>query len=162
LGNTFVVGAVTAVREEGFTAIDDIKEELEAGAIKEKKAANFMKEFDAAKAGDIQTIADNMNLPLEVKENILFSAAAVTGLGREPALLGTVGGMETGDVSKAIKGDQGVYVVYLDSRAEAPAQANYGTNASILNSSLSSRVDYEVFEALKKKADIVDNRAKFF
>ena len=162
LGNTFVVGAVTAVREEGFTAIDDIKEELEAGAIKEKKAANFMKEFDAAKAGVIQTIADNMNLPLEVKENILFSAAAVTGLGREPALLGTVGGMETGDVSKAIKGDQGVYVVYLDSRAEAPAQANYGTNASILNSSLSSRVDYEVFEALKKKADIVDNRAKFF
>lgn len=162
LGNTFVVGALTAVREEGFTAIDEIKEELETGAIKEKKAANFMEEFDAAKAGDIQVIADNMNLPLEVKDNILFSAAAVTGLGREPALLGTVGGMETGDISKAIKGDQGVYVVYLDSRTEAPAQPNYTINASILNSSLSSRVDYEVFEALKEKADIVDNRAKFF
>ena len=162
LGNTFVVGALTAVREEGFTAIDEIKEELEAGAIKEKKAANFMEEFDAAKAGDIQVIADNMNLPLEGKNNILFSAAAITGLGREPALLGTVSGMEIGDISKAIKGDQGVYVVYLDSRAEAPAQPNYTINASILNSSLSSRVDYEVFEALKEKADIVDNRAKFF
>ncbi|MFT6210414.1 MAG: peptidyl-prolyl cis-trans isomerase D [Bacteroidia bacterium] len=162
LGNTFVVGALTAVREEGFTAIDEIKEELETGAIKEKKAANFMEEFDAAKAGDIQVIADNMNLPLEGKNNILFSAAAITGLGREPALLGTVGGMETGDISKAIKGDQGVYVVYLDSRAEAPAKPNYTINASILNSSLSSRVDYEVFEALKEKADIVDNRSKFF
>ena len=162
LGNTFVVAAVTAVREEGFTAIDEIREELEAGAIKEKKAAKFMQEFDAARAGDIQTIADNMNLPVEVKDNILFSAAAVTGLGREPALLGTVGGMEAGDISKAIKGEQGVYVVYLESRAEAPAQPNYATNASILNSSLSSRVDFEVFEALKGKATIVDNRAKFF
>ncbi len=162
LGNTFVVAALTAVREEGFTALDEIKEELEAGAIKEKKAAKFMEEFEAARAGDIQTIADNMNLPLELKDNILFSAAAVSGLGREPALLGTVGGMETGDISKPIKGGQGVYVVYLESRADAPAQADYRTNASILNSSLSSRVDYEVFEALKEKADIVDNRAKFF
>jgi len=162
LGNTFVVAALTAVREEGFTAIEDIKDELEAGAIKEKKAATFIKEFDAARAGNIQTIADKMNLPVEVKENILFSANAITGLGREPALLGTVSGMETGDISKAIKGDQGVYVVYLESRSEVPAQPNYASNASILNSSLSSRVDYEVFEALKEKAEIVDNRAKFF
>lgn len=162
LGNTFVVAALTAVREEGFTAMDEIRDELEAGAIKEKKATKFMEEFEAARGGDIQTIADNMNLPVEVKDNILFSAAAITGLGREPALLGTVGGMETGDISKAIKGDQGVYVVYLESRAEAPAQPNYATNASIMNSSLSSRVDYEVFEALKEKAEIVDNRAKFF
>lgn len=162
LGNTFVVAALTVVRKEGFTTIDEIKEELEAGAIKEKKATKFMQEFDAARAGDIQTIADNMNLPVEVKDNILFSATAITGLGREPALLGTVGGMEAGDISKAIKGDQGVYVVSLESRAEAPAQSNYATNASILNSSLSSRVDFEVFEALKEKAEIVDNRAKFF
>ena len=162
LGNTFVVGVVTAVRQEGFTAIDEIKEELEAGAIKEKKAAKFIEEFDAAHAGDIQTIADNMNLPLEIKENILFSASAITGLGREPALLGTVGGMEVGDISKAVKGDQGVYVVSVDSRSEAPEQTNYRANASILNSSLSSRVDFEVFEALKEKAEIVDNRAKFF
>jgi len=162
LGNTFVVAALTAVREEGFTAMDEIKEELEVGAIKEKKAAKFMQEFDAAKAGDIQAIADKMNLPVEIKDNILFSASAITGLGREPALLGTVGGMETGDISKAIKGDQGVYVVYLESRSEVPAQQNYASNASQLNSSLSSRVDYEVFEALKEKAEIVDNRAKFF
>ncbi|MCF8462267.1 MAG: SurA N-terminal domain-containing protein [Flavobacteriales bacterium] len=162
LGNTFVVAALTAVREDGFAAIEDIKDELETGAIKEKKAATFMKEFDAAKAGDIQTIADKMNLPVEIKDGILFSANAISGLGREPALLGTVSGMETGDISKAIKGDLGVYVVYLESRSEVPAQSNYTSNASMLNSSLSSRVDYEVFEALKEKAEIVDNRAKFF
>ena len=81
LGNTFVIAVLTAVREEGFTAMDEINEELEAGAIKEKKAAQFMEEFEAAKAGDIQTIANNANLPLEVKDGILFSSAAVSRVG---------------------------------------------------------------------------------
>ncbi|MDP6909432.1 MAG: hypothetical protein QF371_08000, partial [Flavobacteriales bacterium] len=162
LGNTFVVGVITAVREEGFTEVSEIKEELEAGAIQEKKAEIFMEELEGARAGDIQTLANNANLPVEVKENILFSAAAVTGLGREQAMLGTVGGMEVGDISKPIKGDQGVYVIYLDNRSDVADSGNNFNNATILNTSLSSRVDYEVFEALKEKADIEDNRSKFF
>ncbi|MCF8276912.1 MAG: SurA N-terminal domain-containing protein [Flavobacteriales bacterium] len=162
LGNTFVVAALTAVHEEGFTAMEEIKDEIEAGAIQDKKAAKFMEEFDAARAGDIQSIADKMNLPVEVKENVLFSSAAITGLGREPALIGTISGMETGDISKPVKGEQGVYVVYLESRAQAPAQNNLANNERMLNSALSSRVDFEVYEALKEKAEIVDNRAKFF
>ena len=162
LGNTFVVGVLTAVREEGFTAMDEIKEELEAGAIQEKKAAKFMEEFEAAKAGDIQTIADNMNLPVEVKNNVNFSSAAVTGLGREPKLIGTTFGMEVGDISQPIKGEQGVYVINLESKTETPAQSNFANNGRMLNSSLSSRVDFEVYEALKEKAEITDNRAKFF
>lgn len=162
LGNTFVVATLTAVREEGYTAIDEIREELEAGAIKDKKAALFMEEFEDARAGDIQTIASNMNLPVEVKDNILFSAQAIPGLGREPAVIGTIDGMEVGDISEPVKGNQGVYVLLVESRAEAPAANNYATNAMILNSSLSSRVDFEVYEALKEKAEIIDNRAKFF
>ena len=142
--------------------MDEIKEELEAGAIKEKKAAQFMQEFADAKAGDIQAIADKVNLPVEVKQGISFSATAIQGLGREPALLGTVSGMEIGDVSNPIKGEQGVYVVALDAKSEVPAQTDFTSNSAILNSSLSARVDYEVYEALKEKADVTDNRAKFY
>jgi peptidyl-prolyl cis-trans isomerase D len=162
LGNTFVVGVLTAVREEGTTAMDEIREELEAGAIQEKKAAKFMEEFEAARAGNIQTIADNLNLPVEVKEQVSFSSTAIAGLGREPKLIGTVFGMEVGDISKPVKGEQGVYVVSLESKTETPAGIDFANSGRILNSSLSSRVDYEVFEALKEKAEIIDNRAKFF
>ncbi len=161
LGNSFVVGVITAVREEGHTDMEEIREQLEAEARKELKAVQFMEELEAAKAGDIQTIADNANLPVEIKENIRFTDAAITGLGRELALLGTIGGMEVGDISRPIKGDQGVYVVYLDSRQDVTAPGDRN-NANVLNTALSSRVDYEVYEALKEKADIEDNRSKFF
>ncbi|MGB1317466.1 MAG: peptidylprolyl isomerase, partial [Flavobacteriales bacterium] len=162
LGNSFVIGVLAAAREDGFTAMDEIKDELEAGAIKEKKAEQFIADLEAAKAGDIQSIADNANLPLEVKNGISFSANAIQGLGREPALLGAVAGMKTGSISAPIKGDQGVYIVFLESKTEAPAQTDFTVNKTSLNSSLSSRVDYEVYEALKEKADITDNRSKFF
>jgi len=160
-GNMFVIGIITAVREEGHTEIEEIRAELETAAIKEKKAELFMQEMEAAGAGDIQTIANTLALPVEVKDNIQFSAAAITGLGREQAMLGTIGGMVVGDISRPIKGDQGVYVIYLDSRNEVATPTNRN-NATLLNTSLSSRVDYEVFEALKEKAEIEDNRAQFF
>lgn len=162
LGNTFVVGVLTAQREEGHTDMEEIADELKAGAIQEKKAAMFMEEFEAAKAGDIQTIADNMNLPAEVKDNVAFSSPAISGLGREPKVIGATFGIEVGDISKPIKGEQGVYVISLESKTETPANPSFTNNGRILNSSLSSRVDYEVFEALKEKADITDNRSKFF
>jgi hypothetical protein len=121
-----------------------------------------MEEFEAARAGDIQTIGSNLGLAVETKENIAFASTAITGLGREPALLGTVSGMQEGDVSKPVKGEQGVYVVSLESRNPLPENPMYDNNKRVLNSSLSSRVDFEVFEALKEKADITDNRSKFF
>ena len=162
LGDNFLVGVLTTVREEGYTAIDEIREELEAEVVKEKKASKFIEEFDAARAGDIQTIANNMNLPVEVQENLSLSSVAIQGLGREPALVGTVSGMEEGDISKAIKGEQGVYVVSVDSKTSIPEQPSITNNKRMLNSSLASRVDFEVFEALKEKAEITDNRSKFF
>lgn len=162
LGDNFVVGVLTTVREEGFTAMDEIRDELESEVIKEKKAAKFIEEFDAARAGDIQTIANNMNLPVEVKESLSLSTVAIPGLGREPALIGMVSGMEEGDISKAIKGEQGVYVVALNSKSIVPEQPSLVNSKRMLNSSLSGRVDYEVYEALKEKADITDNRSKFF
>ncbi|MFC2176580.1 peptidylprolyl isomerase, partial [Bacteroidota bacterium] len=143
-GNSFVVAALTEVREEGFAEIDDVRAELEEGARKEKKAEMFIEEMSAAGAGDIQTVATNLNLPVEAKESIHFSDPSVAGLGRELEVLGTVGGMQVGDVSKPIKGNQGVYVLYLDTKSEAGKLQNYTNSAAILNSSLSSRVDYEV------------------
>lgn len=162
LGNNFVIGVLTNISEEGYTPMDEIKEELRTKTIQEKKAQRFMEEFQNAKADDIQTIADNMNLPLESKQRVLFSANSISGLGRELALIGTVSALEQGEISEPVKGDQGVYVIRLDSRSDASEMANYRNNASVLQSGLSSRVEMEVFNALKEKAEIVDNRSKFF
>ncbi|MCF8257782.1 MAG: SurA N-terminal domain-containing protein [Flavobacteriales bacterium] len=162
MGNTFVVAVLTAIRDKGNTPMSDIREELEAEVRKEKKAEHFIREFAAANATDIQALADKMNLPVEVKENVSFSAASIPGLGREPEVIGTSSVLAPGKLSGPVKGQQGVFVMVVDGRAETPALDSYAASARTLNASLSSRVDFEVLEALKKKADVKDNRSKFY
>lgn len=162
VGNVFVVAALTAVRDKGNTPIADISEELEAEVIKEKKAEQFIKEFNAALADDIQKVADAMNLPLEIKDNVSFTTQAIPGMGREPEVIGAASVLTVGKVSAPIKGQQGVFVVKVENRADAPVRDSYASNARALKSSLASRVDYEVFEALKKRSDVKDNRSRFY
>jgi peptidyl-prolyl cis-trans isomerase D len=162
IGNTFVVAVVAAVREKGTTPISDIREELEAEVRKEKKAEMFIKEFMAANASDIQSLADKMNLPMEVKEGVSFSSSAIAGLGREPEVIGTAAALPQGQMSAPVKGQQGVFVLVVTNRPEAPKLDSYAANAKTLNASLASRVDFEVFEALKEKAEVTDKRAKFY
>jgi len=162
VGNVFVVAALTAVRDKGHTPIADIREELEAEVIREKKAEQFIKEFNAALTDDIQKVADAMNLPLEIKDNVSFTTQAIPGMGREPEVIGAASVLPVGKVSAPIKGQQGVFVVKVETRTDAPERDSYASNARTLKSALASRVDYEVFEALKKRADIKDNRARFY
>ena len=66
-------------------------------------------------------------------------------------------------MSKASKGDNAVFVYYVTEFTEAtPSTDNYKANADNIGNSVRQRVDYEVFEALKDKADIEDRRAIFF
>ncbi len=162
VGNVFVVAVLTAVRDKGHTAISEIREELEAEVLKDKKAQQFISEFNTAKSDDIQKIADAMNLPLEMKQNVSFSSNAIPGLGREPEVIGAASVLPVGKVSQPIRGQQGVFVIMVEKRPEAPALDSYASNARSLKSGLSSRVDFEVFEALKKRADVKDNRARFY
>ena len=43
-----------------------------------------------------------------------------------------------------------------------PAAKDYLANQTQVQTSIKQRVDYELFEALKEKADVQDNRAKFY
>jgi peptidylprolyl isomerase/peptidyl-prolyl cis-trans isomerase D len=83
-------------------------------------------------------------------------------MGREPEVIGAASVLPVGKVSGAVKGQQGVFVIKVESRTDAPVRDSYASNARALKSSLASRVDYEVFEALKKRADIKDNRSRFY
>jgi peptidyl-prolyl cis-trans isomerase D len=162
-GNTFVVAKLTAVREKGTAPLDDVREQVTAAVRMDKKAAQFIEAIAAALNGatEMQAVADKLSEPLEVREGIQFAAVAVPGFGREPALIGTIAALKAGQISKPIKGEQGVYAVQVTGVIDAPATDNYDASKLNLANTYISRVDYEVYESLKKKADIVDNRAKF-
>ena len=83
-------------------------------------------------------------------------------MGKEPEVLGTIAALKAATASKPVKGLSGVYVVYVDNVVEAPEVTDFAPAKKQLAQTLSSRADYEVYEALKDKAEVKDNRVKFY
>jgi len=159
----FVVANLVSVKEKGIAPLEDVKDEVTVKAIREKKAETFIKEFEtkAGSSKSIDDIASKMGLTPEKADNLTFSAYNVAAIGREDALIGTATAMKTGATSKAIKGDNGVFVVSVASVTEAVLPKDFKGKQLEIERMNSGRVDYEMFDALKEKANIEDHRGKF-
>jgi len=161
-GNRFVVAKISEVKEKGIAPLEQVKDEVTLFAKKEKKAEGFIKEFETNLAGAKTTdeVASKMKLVVETMNGLSFGSYAVTGLGKEDVMCGAVGVLKPNTLSKVLKGQNAVYVIYVtDKKSAAGAYSKAIQNAT--NTGLSSRVDYEAMEALKTMANIDDHKAKF-
>ena len=126
----------------------------------DKKAETFMKEFAAAGASSIDALAAKLNLAPEKMDGLVFSSYSVAGLGKEDVMCGVASAIKPNTLSKALQGQNAVYVVNVTERKPSTNPYNKVVQNGI-NASLSSRVDYEAFEAQKTLANIQDHKAKF-
>lgn len=159
-GEKFVVACLTEAKEKGDVPLELVKEEVMAQVRKKKKAEQFIKEMSGIT--DITELSQKTNLPIENGNNISFSSFSVPGMGREPYVVGKIVTLKQGQMSIPLEGEQGVYVVYVESFTEAPEVSDFSGYKTSLRQAWQTRVTNEVFEALKEKANVVDDRARFY
>ncbi len=159
IDNKQVVAKLSKIKEKGILPFELVKEEIEPDVIKEKKAEKIKEEINGLK--DLNAIASKWISRIDTAPNITFSAFSVPGMGAEKKVLGTIFGLNKGEISHPIDGQFGVYVVKIEDVVDAPA-ADYNENKKFMLRNLVGKVDNDVFKALEKMADIEDNRAKFF
>ncbi len=163
-GDKFVVAALTEVREKGIAPMEQVKDDLTAKVIKEKKAEQFTTEITAAMAGGatIDAIAAKLKIAVEQAPTVNFNTTAIPGSANEPVVTGTVAAMKGKSMSKPLVGKEGVIVVQVDAKTDAPAQKDYKAQQTQMVSQMSSRVDYEVYDALKKNANVEEHLVRFY
>ena len=162
----FIVAILTEIREKGIAPFEQVKDLITAEVIKDKKAEIFSKEFEEALASEtnLQTLANKTNSDFNTAKNIAFSSSALPGIGAEPRVIGEAVSMETNEISKPIQGESGVFVVKVLS---VTAKENI-EDKEIQNDRLNAqrrlvfRASQQFMEALKDRAEITDNRHKFF
>jgi peptidyl-prolyl cis-trans isomerase D len=159
----YVIAVLTSVREKGISPLDAVRKQVEMEAIKEKKAEKFLAEISskAGSASSIEQYAQAMGLPIDTARNITFAGPYIPKSGRESELVGKLSVSKSGTLVKPMKGENGVVVAQLNKLTEAPAVTDYKQAAMQISQQMTGRVDYEMFEALKEKANIEDNRANF-
>lgn len=161
-GDKYIIAVITDVREKGIATLEQVKEQVTAKVVQQKKAEIFTKEFASAMSGNanIDAIASIMKLPVEQATNVNFMTNQIPGSNSEPAVVGTISVMKAKALSKTITGKEGVFVVYVESVIEAPVLKEYTGPQKSQMQNIQPRVDYEVFNALKENANIVEHLTK--
>lgn len=159
----FIVAKITGIREKGLMPFENVKEQIQPIVLKNKKSDKLIAELndDLSKKLDIQNIATKYNVDFDTVRNLSFSAFSVPGLGIEPNLNAVAFVSEPNKISAPIKGNNGVYVIKVINKTQAPQKTDFSAEQLALMRNYSSQV-YKIFEALEKMSNIEDLRAKYF
>lgn len=163
INDQFVVATLTGKREKGYAEIKDIKDELTAAVRSEVKAEQIMAKLKGQK-GSLDQIAAAYGPDAMVKtaDNVTFASAAIPGLGVEPTAVGKAFGLKPGARTAAFQGEGGVLIVELSSLTPAPEINDFSNVKEQIRLTRAGRAESNAFEAIKEKADIKDNRVRFF
>lgn len=161
-GDKYVIAKLVDIREKGILPLDAVRESVTNEARKLKKAELLTEKFNNAKAATIDEIASKLNTVAVDADNVSFANPYINTLGNEPKVVGSVFGLKQGALSKPIAGDNAVVVVFVKSLVEPAAITDFTPSAKAVGDQRKSRSDYEVLNALKEKANIQDNRGKFY
>ncbi len=163
LENRYIVVILKQVREKGTPTLEQLKEFIEPLVKREKKAEKLIAEIN----NQVKTKADlEKNYPALAMNvdtaDITMGANALPGFGKEDEVIGTIFTLKDGQMSKPIKGNQAVYVVIVDKMAKAAPKDDYTPEKKMLSNAFITRSQREINEALKKRADIEDQRLLFY
>ena len=157
--NTFVVAHLAEIKEEGTATMDQVEIQIELGAKKKKKAEMFMAEMNGASS--LEALATQVGGTVESANGINFSALSIAGMGQEMRVNGMLSTLQSGQMSIAIEGQSGVYVVQVESVIPAPETTDYSVFKTQLIQQYSA-ASGQLLEALKDKMVVVDERYKFY
>ena len=159
INNGYAVAQLTAQYEEGVMSVEDASATVLAEIRKQKKAEQIMQQ-NAGKS--LEDLASSNNTIISTATALTVKAPTIAGAGREPLVVGAAFSLEQGLVSELIQGETGVFKIEVTKKEISPELPNYATYANTVGTANANRVNTAVFNALKNKADIEDNRAVFY
>ncbi|HEX8357182.1 MAG TPA: peptidylprolyl isomerase [Segetibacter sp.] len=163
IGDKYIVAIVTGVSEKGLMSVAKARQTAEPMIINEKKAQQIL--ATKFKGGStIEQVAQTAGVSVLNADSVSFSQPFIPNIGNEPKVAGAAFNKNIqGKISEPIAGNTGVFVVKGGSMVALP---NTSMRAEDLRKQLEMQQKqmggFRSIEALKKAADIKDNRFDFY
>ena len=155
VGNVIV--KLKKITPKGLLSIDDAKIQVEPILRNKKKAELITAKM---KASTLEAIAATNKVSVQQAADLTLENAYVPGLGMEYKVVGTAFGTAANKTSKVIEGNGGMFVVRTKTVTKALPTNDYAAYKLKLKQQNAGKVG-SFTDALKKTADITDNRASF-
>ncbi len=158
-GDKYIVAVLTATHDGEYREFEDVQATLRYEAVNRKKAEYISKQIADAKT--LAEVAEKMGSEVRHIDALTEDSYRFGIEGMEPAAVGTAFATTAGELSKPVKGNQGVIVLVPSDVQRAEAEVDYKAEIASLNARTSYSLPYQLINNLEQNADIVDNRATF-
>ena len=159
----YVVAKLSGARSKEPT-VEDVREELTAKVVQEKKENKLKDQLATASAGasSMDQIASNLGVDMLSSQKVLFTSNFIEGVGPEPVIAGTAVALQPDQISPPVAGKNGVYLVQQTNYMEAPAAQDNTMLKAQLKSNLRQRFGNTMLDKVQQTAEVVDQRYKFY
>jgi len=157
--NSYVVAYLKKTYAEGDTPLEDIKEQISALVLKEKKAAYISANI---KATDLATIATNYGQVVVSAQSANLSNLSLQGIGYEPELVGSIFALNIGTISNPIEGKNAVYVIEITAKDDEKTSGDFTQQKQEIQKGTTAYSNGAAYKALNTEADVKDNRSDFY
>ncbi len=158
-GDKYIVAVLTATHDGEYREFEDVQATLRYEAVNRKKAEYISKQIADAKT--LAEVAEKMGSEVRHIDALTEDSYRFGIEGMESAAVGTAFATAAGELSKPVKGNQGVIVLVPSDVQRAEAEVDYKAEIASLNARTSYSLPYQLINNLEQNADIVDNRATF-
>ncbi len=159
-GDSYVVCSLNGIREEGVPKLNDVREAFTKEVRKEKKADALAEKMKGKT--DLQALAQELNVNVQSSGDMPFSSNTMSGGYSDIAVIGEIFALDSGATSAPLKGDMAVYVAHMNKLTPPSAMPEGAEDVKGLTDRVRNRAAGQLFNALKEKADVKDNRSKFY
>lgn len=159
--NKYVVAHLMQVTKQGTIPLAQVKDEVKAKVIEDKKAGKMEADMKSALSGGLSSVAQKMGSTVATAQGLTFDTYSIPSLGKEDAVIGTMSAMNTGAVSQPVQGTLGVYVIKVDSTYYTD-KPDYHVTQMKEQEAMKSSIPNEAYNALLRKAGFVSHFGKYY
>ncbi len=164
LDDRFIVLQLVEVIPEGYRSFEEVREEIRPRVLLEKKkAVQVARMRRALQQYGFDGLAEALGTTVQTITQLSYNQTLIPGLGREPRFVGTVFGLQEGETSDVVEGENAAFVVQLTQLYEPPPlseQMREQIRQQLLNQRR-QQVLTQWLAALQEQADIKDYRRRF-
>ncbi|RHJ85484.1 peptidylprolyl isomerase [Parabacteroides sp. AM08-6] len=158
----FVIAAVQGTLPEGYRSLASVTPMLKSELIAQKKGEKISQELAAKNLTSVDAYAQAMGASVDSVKFINFATRRITGIGVEPKLNAMVSLAQIDQVSAPVAGNNGVYVFKVYAQNKDAKDYDEATEVKSLDATNAYRFGYQAIQSLVNKAEVEDNRIRFY
>lgn len=163
LDNDYVIAVMTGEEEEGYADLNTVRTQISLKVKNEAKSGQILNKLGTLSAS-LDELADAYGSDANVytSSDLKISTTSLPSVGFAPEAIGAAFGLANGATSAPIALDNGVVIMELINRTEAPEVGDYSIFSNQLKQKFRGRIAYNIDQAIREEANIQDERYKFY